>query len=164
MKKRQLLTTAAALIMSVGVVSCASDKEKMEKQEQERQEEIRDAEKEQQKMEEEHSAERQEMEEEQQEEGIFGFGSDSETASAEQSDKPWADQQIALDKVEKVQEKLKNEGYNVGSVDGLIGPNTESALREFQESNDLSASGELNQETIDALGVDVELDDQQFAE
>lgn len=150
MKTKRLLTTAFALIMTVGVVSCSSNKEKMEKEEQQRQEEIRDLEERQTKLEEKaHAAE---MEAEQ-----LRAQQHSTAVSSYSSDKPWAGQQFALSDVEKVQEKLNNEGFNAGPVDGLIGPKTTEGIRSFQESNNLTASGELNRETIDALGVDIEM-------
>lgn len=152
MKKRNLITTAVALMMSVGMVSCASDKEKMEEQRQE----------EQQKMEESYESAEHNVEQEMEETEDSSFFSDDsevsdEVASADNSDKPWADQTIALDQVEKVQEQLKSEGLYEGNVDGLIGPKTEEGIRKFQENQNLTASGELNQETIDAMGVDVDL-------
>tara|TARA_Y100001936_G_C16031935_1_gene646093 strand:- start:112 stop:666 length:555 start_codon:yes stop_codon:yes gene_type:complete len=148
MKKRNLLA-AALLITSLGVTSCASDEEKREKE---------------QRMEETVEAEQERMEE-------FGDEMEEEVAQAEEniedsaqqmqddmSDKPWADQRISLDRAKEVQEALKNNGYQIGSVDGLIGPKTMEGLKSFQEQHEnLTASGELNQETIDALGLDFNL-------
>lgn len=160
--KRKLMTTAFATIMAVGLVSCASDKEKMEKQEAERQEEIREAEVEQQKMEEKARQAQEEADALRQEqyEAQHASMSDSSSFTSSSSDQPWANQQVSLDKVEKVQAKLNSEGFEAGAVDGLIGPNTTSAIKKFQESSELSASGELNQETIDAMGLDINLSDE----
>ena len=150
MKTKKLLTTAFALFMTIGVVSCSSNKEKMEKEEQQRQEEIRDLEARQTKLEEKaHAAEMQAQE--------LRSQQHSSAVSSYSSDKPWASQQFALSDVEKVQEKLNNEGFNAGPVDGLIGPKTMDGIRSFQESKNITASGELNKETVDALGVDIEM-------
>lgn len=59
------------------------------------------------------------------------------------------DQQV----VRQVQEKLKQEGYQVGPVDGIWGPRTQSAVREFQQAEGLEATGELNQQTLAALEI-----------
>jgi peptidoglycan hydrolase-like protein with peptidoglycan-binding domain len=40
-----------------------------------------------------------------------------------------------------------------GKVDGVWGAKTEAALRDFQSRNNLQATGELNRETEDALGI-----------
>lgn len=55
--------------------------------------------------------------------------------------------------VRQVQEKLKQEGYQVGPVDGIWGPKTQSAVREFQQAEGLEATGQLNQQTLAALEV-----------
>ena len=54
--------------------------------------------------------------------------------------------------VQKAQAALNDKGYNV-AVDGRYGPNTQSAVRSFQEKNGLTASGELDGATLNALGV-----------
>jgi peptidoglycan hydrolase-like protein with peptidoglycan-binding domain len=56
--------------------------------------------------------------------------------------------------VRSVQEALKQKGYDIGTVDGQLGPNTESALRQFQQAQGISQSGNLDQQTLSALGVD----------
>jgi peptidoglycan hydrolase-like protein with peptidoglycan-binding domain len=55
--------------------------------------------------------------------------------------------------VRKAQVALNGRGYNVGAVDGRWGPNTESAVRRFQEKNGLTATGTLDSSTLSALGV-----------
>lgn len=54
--------------------------------------------------------------------------------------------------VRKAQVALNDKGYNV-AVDGRMGPNTEGAVRSFQEKNGLAQSGTLDDETLNALGV-----------
>lgn len=53
--------------------------------------------------------------------------------------------------VKKAQEKLSAAGHEAGPADGKMGPKTQAALKEFQESKGLEASGRLDQETIAAL-------------
>lgn len=56
--------------------------------------------------------------------------------------------------VRSVQQALKQKGYDVGTIDGQIGPTTESALRNFQQQQGLPQSGNLDQPTLSALGVE----------
>jgi len=60
-------------------------------------------------------------------------------------------------KITKVQEALKNEGYTISSVDGVMGPETRSALKKYQSENGLEESGRLNEKTISAMNI--KLDD-----
>ncbi len=55
--------------------------------------------------------------------------------------------------VKQAQEKLSAAGHDAGEPDGIMGPKTQSALKEFQESKGLQASGELDQKTMAALGM-----------
>ena len=54
--------------------------------------------------------------------------------------------------VKQVQQKLSEAGHEV-QPDGIMGPKTQAALKEFQEQKGLQASGELDQQTLAALGV-----------
>ena len=54
--------------------------------------------------------------------------------------------------VKQVQQKLSDAGHQL-EVDGIMGPKTQAALREYQQKNDLQASGQLDQKTMAALGV-----------
>ena len=55
--------------------------------------------------------------------------------------------------VRDVQQALQNKGYDVGAVDGVMGPRTQSALREFQQQQGLPRSGQLDERTMSALDV-----------
>lgn len=55
--------------------------------------------------------------------------------------------------VRSAQQALKNKGYDPGAADGKLGPQTESALKQFQQAQGLTQSGELDQKTMSALGV-----------
>lgn len=65
-------------------------------------------------------------------------------------------QQAALppDMLRDVQQELQDRGYRVGRVDGMWGPNTQQAVRNFQRDQELQTSGRLDQETLAALGVE----------
>jgi peptidoglycan hydrolase-like protein with peptidoglycan-binding domain len=55
--------------------------------------------------------------------------------------------------VKQAQEKLSAAGHDSGPADGIVGPKTQAALKEFQQSKGLQASGQLDQKTVAALGV-----------
>jgi peptidoglycan hydrolase-like protein with peptidoglycan-binding domain len=53
----------------------------------------------------------------------------------------------------EVQEALKAKGNDPGPIDGRMGPKTRAALKAFQEANGLKATGQLDDQTADKLGV-----------
>ena len=55
--------------------------------------------------------------------------------------------------IRRAQAALNEQGYNVGTVDGRWGPNTQSAVRRFQAKSGLAESGTLDSSTLSALGV-----------
>ncbi len=55
--------------------------------------------------------------------------------------------------VERLQQRLKDEGFNPGSADGKFGPGTEAALIAFQKSEGLSPDGIAGAVTLSALGL-----------
>ncbi|HUB11826.1 MAG TPA: peptidoglycan-binding domain-containing protein [Acetobacteraceae bacterium] len=56
--------------------------------------------------------------------------------------------------VQAVQDHLRAAGAYGGAVDGEWGPDSEAALQRFQASRQLQATGQLNQATAVALGLD----------
>ncbi len=55
--------------------------------------------------------------------------------------------------VSQIQTKLKNWGYYSGSVDGIYGSRTESAVKSFQKKNGLTVDGIAGTKTLAALGI-----------
>jgi carboxyl-terminal processing protease len=53
----------------------------------------------------------------------------------------------------KVEKALKAKGYDPGPVDGKADKETQAAIRAFQEKNNLTASGNVDQPTAEALEV-----------
>lgn len=53
----------------------------------------------------------------------------------------------------QVQQRLQTAGFNPGPLDGTLGPQTRDALHRFQNTQGLQAIGELDEATLDALGV-----------
>jgi hypothetical protein len=52
-----------------------------------------------------------------------------------------------------VQEELTRRGYDPGGVDGVIGPQTRSAIVAFQEDRDLPVTGRIDRSLLRALGL-----------
>jgi hypothetical protein len=55
--------------------------------------------------------------------------------------------------IKEVQQALKDKGYDPGPIDGRMGAKTKEALKSFQSASNLSATGTLNSETAEKLGV-----------
>lgn len=53
----------------------------------------------------------------------------------------------------EAQYALKSRGYDPGAVDGVSGPKTRAAVRDFQKRSDLPVDGLLSSQTLAALGV-----------
>jgi len=56
--------------------------------------------------------------------------------------------------VQAVQDHLRSAGAYNGAVDGVWGPDSAAALQRFQADHQLQATGQLNQATATALGLD----------
>jgi lipid-binding SYLF domain-containing protein len=57
------------------------------------------------------------------------------------------------EEVQQVQSSLKEKGYDPGPIDGVMGPMTRCALQVYQRSNDLQATGRIDDQTRAALGI-----------
>jgi hypothetical protein len=55
--------------------------------------------------------------------------------------------------VKKAQQELKDKGYYQGPIDGLIGPESLSAIRKYQRAEHLPVTGRLDSKTATGLGV-----------
>jgi len=55
--------------------------------------------------------------------------------------------------IANVQANLQQQGYYTGEVDGLLGPLTQEALVNFQNSNGLAPTGSIDEPTLGALGM-----------
>ncbi len=56
-------------------------------------------------------------------------------------------------KIKQVQRSLNQNGHNL-QIDGILGPNTKMALRDFQKKHRLLASGSLTPNTLSTLGIE----------
>jgi peptidoglycan hydrolase-like protein with peptidoglycan-binding domain len=57
--------------------------------------------------------------------------------------------------VQAVQQSLRSAGSYNGAVDGVWGPDSATALQQFQTSHQLQVTGQLNQATASSLGLDL---------
>jgi outer membrane biosynthesis protein TonB len=57
--------------------------------------------------------------------------------------------------VRQMQTALNKDGFKAGRADGLWGPQTRSALENFQKSKGMTNNGQLTQDTLASLGVNV---------
>jgi peptidoglycan hydrolase-like protein with peptidoglycan-binding domain len=55
--------------------------------------------------------------------------------------------------VRAIQSQLRGMGFYTGSVDGVWGQSTESAIERFQQGRGLQPNGQLNPATLGAMGV-----------
>lgn len=55
--------------------------------------------------------------------------------------------------IRSAQMALNRKGYAAGEADGVLGPSTENAVRQFQEVQRLPITGTLDQDTLSALGI-----------
>jgi peptidoglycan hydrolase-like protein with peptidoglycan-binding domain len=62
-------------------------------------------------------------------------------------------QPLTPDTVRQVQQTLQQQGMYRGRVDGVWGPATQSAVRSYQQQNNLNASGQLDQQTLASLNL-----------
>lgn len=83
--------------------------------------------------------------------GILGIGGSDKTQQ------PIAASQLSAEQIRKVQQKLNQEGFHAGQVDGKWSSETQSAIRNFQQTKEgLKATGQLDEQTLDELGLDAD--------
>jgi peptidoglycan hydrolase-like protein with peptidoglycan-binding domain len=72
----------------------------------------------------------------------------SKSAGAQQNEN-----QLSRDEIMHAQQALDQKGFDVGKADGIMGPRTKQALEKFQQQQKLQQTGQLDQNTLSALGV-----------
>jgi peptidoglycan hydrolase-like protein with peptidoglycan-binding domain len=83
--------------------------------------------------------------------GSAASGASSPSASGDKQSRQ--SQASGDEKIKQVQQKLKDQGHEVGPIDGIMGSKTQAGLKEFQSAKGLKATGQLDRETMAALGV-----------
>jgi peptidoglycan hydrolase-like protein with peptidoglycan-binding domain len=81
----------------------------------------------------------------------YGYYDAPDTYSDNQSS--YDDTASANGTVAAAQKALTKLGYYHGSIDGVAGPETETAVRQFQSVDNLPVTGELDNQTLQALQV-----------
>jgi peptidoglycan hydrolase-like protein with peptidoglycan-binding domain len=69
---------------------------------------------------------------------------------------PLATQQLSREQIREMQRLLNQQGYEISSIDGVVGEETIEATRQFQASEGLAVTGMHNRETLRALAPDSE--------
>jgi hypothetical protein len=54
--------------------------------------------------------------------------------------------------IRQVQQELRKKGLDPGPIDGILGPRTKETVRNFQDRYGMKASGDINNQTLFALG------------
>jgi peptidoglycan hydrolase-like protein with peptidoglycan-binding domain len=89
--------------------------------------------------------------------GSSAAGASGAQAQAQQRDRvrdpAQQAQGMSADTVKQAQQALKDKGHDVGPIDGMYGPQTQKGVKEFQEKQNMKATGRLDQQTLSALGV-----------
>ncbi len=88
-----------------------------------------------------------------------GCGGDDDTTSSTTTSKETTTTASAAEEAtirfdKTVQQQLADVGCHPGTVDGVMGPHTDAAIREFQQAAGLEVDGELGPETEAALEKD----------
>jgi peptidoglycan hydrolase-like protein with peptidoglycan-binding domain len=65
-------------------------------------------------------------------------------------------QQLNSAQIRELQEALQEQGLNPGPIDGKMGPLTQQAIQLFQQQENLAATGTINEQTLEALDIEVE--------
>lgn len=63
-------------------------------------------------------------------------------------------QETAPEQIREAQKQLKESGFYRGSIDGQLGPQTKAAIREYQKSQGLPQTGQLDEPTKELLMVE----------
>ena len=77
--------------------------------------------------------------------------SDTQNSSGSQMGRMSSGQQDEA--VKAAQQALKDKGHDPGPIDGVMGPHTMQALKDFQKAEGLKATGRLDSQTREKLGV-----------
>jgi peptidoglycan hydrolase-like protein with peptidoglycan-binding domain len=67
-----------------------------------------------------------------------------------------ASQKLNQNQIREAQRLLNERGVKAGKADGILGKQTQKAIREFQEKENISVTGTLDEPTLRALAPDAE--------
>lgn len=69
------------------------------------------------------------------------------------ANEPVSPQQLGHSGVRQVQQALDKDGFHAGRADGIYGPETQAALKDFQKSKNIQNNGQFDRQTLSDLGV-----------
>lgn len=79
------------------------------------------------------------------------MGTTGNESAGSQANMNQGGQQASQSEIQQAQQALKSQGLYHGAVDGMMGPETQTALKAFQRQHSLPQSAQLDQQTLDAL-------------
>ncbi len=81
-------------------------------------------------------------------EGVSGVG--------DSKDRQISASQLSSDKIRKIQQKLNQQGFDAGPVNGKWGSEAQTAVRNFQQMKGLNVTGQLDKRTLDEMDLDAD--------
>jgi len=79
---------------------------------------------------------------------------ETKTEKAEKPGKAAQGMARGSEQVKAAQQALKDKGHDPGTIDGVMGPKTQAALKGFQKAEGLKESGRLDTDTMAKLGME----------
>jgi peptidoglycan hydrolase-like protein with peptidoglycan-binding domain len=76
-------------------------------------------------------------------------------SSAARLDRSGGSLSLSREEIRQVQIALNQKGFNIGTPDGVLGARTKQALVQFQQQQGFQATGQIDTQTVTALGVSV---------
>ncbi len=70
-----------------------------------------------------------------------------------ENNQPIQPSDLSRGEIRQVQQALDKDGFKAGTADGRWGPHTEDAVKQFQQSKQIQANGQLDQQTVADLGL-----------
>lgn len=83
--------------------------------------------------------------------GVFGSKRGSDVGAQAERPGSAAPSPVAAKTVTEAQQALKEAGFDPGAPDGVLGPQTRQAIRDFQRDRGLRVTGDLDPATRQAL-------------
>jgi sporulation protein YlmC with PRC-barrel domain len=81
--------------------------------------------------------------------GVLGLGDSEKNQQISAS-------QLSTEQIRKIQQELNKKGFHAGQVDGKWSSETQSAIKNFQQSKGMQTTGQLNERTLDELGLEAD--------
>jgi hypothetical protein len=83
----------------------------------------------------------------------YGYDYSADYDDPPPSDSQYGSKEYWSDLAMSVQTKLTDDGYYHGQIDGVLGPSSLEAIRQFQSDHGLAVTGKIDPKLLDALGI-----------